>query len=462
MIRKNFTIDTANESAAAGESAVKSHIQPKDLERIIGKHMLVDVLDFVIDLQRSEGAYIYDSKSNRRLLDFFTFVASMPIGLNHPRMMDPEFLEKLALAAVNKPTNSDVYTLEMAEFVETFARIAMPEYFPYVFFIEGGALGVENALKAAFDWKIRKNFARGYKEERGTQVIHFRKSFHGRTGYTLSLTNTDPVKVDLFPKFKWPRIDNPVVQFPLNEENLKAVVKAEQVALGQIKDAIRQNKDDIASIIIEPIQGEGGDNHFRKEFFVALRTIADENDIMLILDEVQTGIGLTGKMWAHQHFIQPDMISFGKKTQVCGFMSSKRIDEVKDNVFKVASRLNSTWGGSLVDMVRSQRYLEIIEQEHLVENADAMGTYLIQRLEELQSEFPKKVGNARGRGLFCAVDLPNAEERAKLRKKAFDKGLVVLGSGDRSLRFRPSLAIRKHEIDECINILRDSLKEMKA
>jgi len=456
MIHRDFT------SSDAGLPGVRSHIQPSEIQRLIGKHMLVDVLDFVVDLERSEGAYIYDSKSNRRLLDFFTFVASMPIGLNHPKMMTPEFLEKLALVAVNKPTNSDVYTFEMADFVETFARLAMPEYLPYVFFIEGGALGVENALKAAFDWKIRKNFAKGYKEERGTQVIHFRRCFHGRTGYTLSLTNTDPVKVDLFPKFKWPRIDNPAVRFPLNEENRKAVENAEQLALNQIKDAIRQNKDDIASIIIEPIQGEGGDNHFRKEFLVALRTVADENDIMLIFDEVQTGMGLTGKMWAHQHFVEPDLMCFGKKTQVCGFMSSKRIDEVPDNVFKVASRLNSTWGGNLVDMVRSQRYLEIIEEEHLVENARVTGEYLLVRLQELQMEFPKMVSNARGLGLFCAIDLRNPGERNDLRKKAFDRGLIVLGSGERSLRFRPPLTIQKHEIDEGFSILRDSLKEMKA
>jgi len=437
-------------------------IHPNDVKDVIGRHMLVDVLDFTLDLKRSEGAYIYDAKSNRRLLDFFTFVASMPVGLNHPKMMTPEFLEKLTYVAVNKPTNSDVYTTEMAEFVETFGRIAIPDYLPYAFFIEGGALGVENALKAAFDWKIKKNFAKGYKEERGTQIMHFRRAFHGRTGYTLSLTSTDPVKVDLFPKFKWPRIDAPATQFPLNAENLKAVIEAEKRSLAQMKDAIKQNKDDIAAIIIEPIQGEGGDNHFRKEFFVALRQLADENDILLIFDEVQTGVGLTGKMWAHQHFVAPDMISFGKKMQVCGFLCSKRIDEVPDNVFKVPGRLNSTWGGSLVDMVRSQRYLEIIEEDNLVEHARISGDYLMERLHKLQSEFPKMVSNARGKGLFCAFDLRNGAERNDLKKKAFDRGLVILGSGERSMRFRPPLTIQKHEIDEGTNILRQSLKEMKA
>ncbi len=437
-------------------------VTPSEVPAVIGKHMLVDMLDFVVDLKRSEGAYIYDSKSNRRLLDFFTFVASMPIGLNHPKMTTPEFVEKIGYVAINKPTNSDVYTTEMAEFLQVFSRVAIPNYLPHAFFIEGGALAVENALKTAFDWKIRKNFAKGYKEEKGKQVIHFRQAFHGRSGYTMSLTNTDPVKTDLFPKFSWPRITPPTMTFPMNEANLLAVQKAEQAAINEIKEAIRANKDDIASIILEPIQGEGGDNHFRKEFFVELRTIADENDILLILDEVQTGIGLTGKMWAHEHFVKPDIISFGKKMQVCGILCGPRIDEVPDNVFRVSSRLNSTWGGGLVDMVRAQRYLEIIEEDHLVENARVLGDHLHGALRELQAEFPKLVSNARGRGLFCAFDVRTGAERNGLRKLAFARGLVVLGSGERSLRFRPPLTIQKHELDEGVSILRQSLKEMKA
>jgi L-lysine 6-transaminase len=441
---------------------VKSSVHPMAVHETIGKHMLVDALDFVVDLERSRGSYIYDSKTNKKFLDFFTFVASMPIGMNHPKMNDPQFKEKLMAAALNKLTNSDALSVEFAEFVDTFARIAMPEYLPYVFFVEGGSLAVENALKTAFDWKIRKNLAKGYSGDKGTQIIHFQKSFHGRSGYTLSLTNTDPTKTDLFPKFKWPRILNPAIQFPLNDENIKAVKQAEQMALNQIKAAIMQHTNDIAAMIIEPIQGEGGDNHFRKEFFVELRRIADENDIMLIFDEVQTGVGLTGKMWAHEYFVKPDMVTFGKKTQVCGFMSSKRVDEVEHNVFKLASRLNSTWGGGLVDMVRSQRYLEIIHEENLVENARVVGEYLLQRLGELEREFPTMVSNVRGRGLFCAFDLPTGNVRLDVRKKSYDKGLVILGSGERSLRFRPPLNISNSEIDEGVSILRESIHEISA
>jgi len=436
-------------------------ITPQDTFAALGKHILLDALDLVLDLKRSQGSYIVDARTGKRYLDFFTFVASCPIGLNHPKMTTPEFMEKLASVAVNKPTNSDAYSVEYAEFVETFSRIAIPEYLPHAFFVEGGALGVENTLKAAFDWKIRKNFRKGYTEERGRQVIHFQRAFHGRTGYTLSMTNTEPAKTDLYPKFKWPRIFNPAITFPLNEENLRKVQDAEHVALDQIKNAIQENRDDIAAIIIEPIQGEGGDNHFRKEFFVELRRIADEQDIMLIFDEVQTGIGLTGKMWAYEHFVKPDMLAFGKKMQVCGFLCSTRIDEVADNVFRVPSRLNSTWGGNLVDMVRSQRYMEIINEERLVENARLVGEYLLRRLQGLQSEFPSLVSNARGRGLFCSLDLNTKDERQKLRSLCFEKGLVILGSGERSMRFRPPLNLHNEEVDEGLNIICEALTVMK-
>lgn len=436
-------------------------IPPSQVLPALGKHMLVDGFDIVIDLKKSHGSYIVDARDGRQYLDFFTFVASLPVGFNHPRMTSPDFLEKLANVAVNKPSNSDIYTAEEAEFVETFARVAMPDYLPHLFLVEGGALAVENCLKAAFDWKVRKNFARGYKEEKGKQVIHFRQCFHGRSGYTLSLTNTDPVKTDLYPKFSWPRVYNPAVRFPLNEENLLRVMRDEETSIEQIKQAFRTSKDDIAAIIIEAVQGEGGDNHFRGEFFQALRQLADENEAMLIIDEVQTGVAMTGKMWAHQHFVEPDMIAFGKKMQVCGVLCGRRIEQVKDNVFVVPSRLNSTWGGNLTDMVRAQRYLEIIEEENLVENARTVGAHLVARLVELSDAFPDIVSNARGLGLFAAFDVATPDLRAKVRTRCLDKGLIILPSGERSIRFRPPLNATEQEIDEGMEIIRRSIKEIR-
>lgn len=435
-------------------------VLPTEVHATLSKHLLVDGFDLVVDLKRSQGSYIYDSRFNKRYLDFFTFFSSGSVGLNHPKMTTREFLGKLAYVSVNKPSNSDAYTAEMAEFVETFARVVQPSYLPYAFFIDGGALAVENAIKTAFDWKVRKNFVKGYTEERGWQVIHFRKAFHGRSGYTLSLTNTDPTKTNYFPKFKWPRVHNPVIKFPLNRENLEQVEKEEALALQQIKQAIVSNRDDIAAIIIEPIQCEGGDNHFRKEFLAELRTLCDENDILLVFDEVQTGIAITGKMWLHEYFVKPDLCVFGKKTQICGFMSSTRIDDVLENVFHKPSRINSTFGGNLVDMVRFTKIMEIIQEERLVENSAHVGAYLLQLLHSLEQEFPALLSSARGRGLLCAVDLDTAQNRDQLRSKAYEEGLILIGCGDRSIRFRPPLTINTKEIDEGIAIIRRALKEI--
>ena len=435
-------------------------IQPLEVHSVLNSHMLADGFTIVFDLEKSHGTYVYDSRTNRTLLDYFTFFASGALGMNHPKLRDPSFVEKLGKIAVNKTSNSDAYTVEMAEFVETFSRLAQPSYLPYAFFIDGGTLGNENALKTAFDWKVQKNFKKGYSREVGTQVIHFRNAFHGRSGYTLSLTNTDPLKTKYFPKFSWPRIHNPILSFPLTEKRLEAVKDEEALAIRQIKQAIVNNPDDIAALIIEPIQAEGGDNFFRKDFFVELRTICSENDIMFIFDEVQTGVGMTGKMWAHEHYVEPDMMSFGKKMQICGFVCSKRVDEVAENVFHAPGRINSTFGGNLVDMVRATRMLEIIQEEHLVENARIVGNYLLENLSNLEKEFPSLVSNSRGLGLFCAIDIDSKERRETLKTKANEKGLILIGCGERTIRFRPPLNISMGEVDEGVAMIRTCLKEI--
>lgn len=441
--------------------AVKDNsIGPNAVLNTLRKYMIVDGLDIVMDLEKSQGAYIYESRNNRPYLDMFSFVASNPLGMNHPKLNNPEFINYIGNIALNKPSNSDIYYAELASFVQTFFKIAIPSYFKYSFFIEGGSMAVENALKTAFDWKVRKNFKKGYTKELGHKVIHFKQAFHGRSGYTMSLTNTDPVKTDLYPKFDWPRITNPKVTYPLNENNLDAVIKAELTAISEIHKAIADNKDDIACVIIEPIQGEGGDNHFRREFFEQLRTICNENEMLLIFDEVQTGVGMTGKWWAHQHYVQPDIIAFGKKTQVCGILVTDRVDEIDDNVFHTSSRINSTWGGNIVDMMRFKKFLEIIEEEKLVNNAAVVGDYLLNSLNELQEKYPLTISNARGKGLYAAIDLPSGEFRKNAIAKIFDKGVILLGSGEKSIRFRPALNVKKEHIDECISAIDSVVKEL--
>mgnify|MGYP000244712441 CR=1 FL=1 len=434
------------------------NVQPNQVHEVLSKSMLVDGFDLVLDLKKSKGCKLYDSRHDKYLLDCFSFFASAPLGCNHPKMTTPEFTKKMGELAINNPTNSDIYTVELAEFVDAFRKDATPDYFKYHFFVAGGALGVENALKTAFDWKVRKNIAEGKPEHLGSKVIHFKDAFHGRTGYTLSMTNTfSKDKTKYFPIFDWPRITNPKITFPL-EENLQKIEELEAEALDQITASIQQNPDDIAALLIEPIQGEGGDNHFRKEFMQNLRKITLENDIMFAVDEVQSGVGLTGKMWAHEHDeVKPDLLAFGKKTQVCGCMVGPRVDDVEDNVFHVSSRINSTWGGSLIDMVRFQKYLEIIKEENLVQNAEIQGKRLLEGLYDIQ-ERHDMIGNARGKGLMCAFDAPSPEKRNQLQAKLFSNGLAIVTCGAQTIRFRPPLIVGEEEIDEMLSIIDSTLK----
>src|SRR6266581_2896249 len=396
-------------------------IAPAEVHQTLGRYLLADGLDLVFDFEKSHGAWLHDAKTGREHLDFCTFFASSPIGYNHPKMKDPDFLATLHRVAQLKPTLADIYTVEYAQFVDTLGRLARPSYMKYVFFIEGGALGVENALKAAFDWKVRRNKAKGVPGDKGTQVLHFQEAFHGRTGYTLSLTNTDPVKTAYFPKFPWPRVENPKLRFPVTPEVERDVIAAEQRSLAQIEKAFTDNPYDIAAIIIEPIQAEGGHNHFG---------------------------------------IQPDALAFGKKTQVCGFLAGPKVDEEPENVFKVPSRINSTWGGGLTDMVRFGRYLEIIDEDRLVENARVVGDYLLSGLRELERASLGKLRNARGRGLMIAFDLPAPDLRAKAHEALLANGLLLLTCGERSIRFRPPLNLSVAEADRGLEIVRKTLKEL--
>lgn len=436
-------------------------LTPQDVHKVLERTMLVDGFSLVVDFDKSKGMYLHDAKTGKSYLDFFSYFASWAVGHNHPKMMTDDFKKKIAEVALQNPANSDLYTVAMAQFVATFERVCMPDEFKHLFFIAGGTLAVENAVKVAFDWKTRKNMAAG-KGEKGYKIIHFKEAFHGRSGYTLSMTNThDPNKNKLFAKFDWPRIDNPKVTFPLEGENLKTVIEAEKLAVKQIEEAFAKNSDDIAAIIIEPIQGEGGDNHFRPEFIKELRRLCDKYDVMFIVDEVQAGMGLTGKMWAYEHYgCVPDIVAFGKKAQVCGIMVTGRVDEVKDNVFVVASRINSTWGGNLTDMVRAQRIIEIMEEDKLVDNTAKVGAYLIEKLQAMAKEFPKLVSNVRGRGFMCAFDLPDSNLRGKFRDLCFDNGMMILASGSKSIRCRPALICSKADVDAAIKIMTDCLKKM--
>lgn len=420
---------------------------------ILKGNILVDGFHIVIDLQRSHGSTIVDALEGKEYLDCYGYFATLPLGHNHPKLQDEGFRRSLMTAALANPANSDIYSREYAGFVKTFRELAVPDEYRYLFFIAGGALAVENAMKAAFDWKAKKNRARGI-EGGADKVLHFSDAFHGRSGYTLSVTNTDPVKIADFPKFDWPRVSSPKVRFPIDREEVE---RAERLAKEEIEQAFEADPHGIAAILVEPIQCEGGENHFRAEFLQRLREVADEREALLIYDEVQTGMGVTGTMWAYQQLeATPDIIAFGKKTQVCGIMSTRRIDEVENNVFHVSSRINSTWGGNLVDMVRCARYLQVMQEDGLVENAARVGAIFKEGLEKLQTDLPQ-ISNVRGRGLLLAFDLPDKSARDELRRRCWEMGLATLPSGPRSLRFRPPLIFSEAEADRALGIVRKAL-----
>ncbi|GAY18956.1 L-lysine 6-transaminase [Mycobacterium sp. shizuoka-1] len=442
-----------DDQLAPALSGERGAIEPANVRTVLARSILADGLDLVLDLQRSSGSWLVDARDGRRYLDMFTFFASSALGMNHPALAhDAQFRAELVEAAINKPSNSDVYTVPMARFVDTFARVLGDPALPHLFFVDGGALAVENACKVAFDWKSRFNEARGIDPALGGRVLHLRGAFHGRSGYTLSLTNTDPVKVARFPKFDWPRIDAPYLRAGADMDALEAE------ALRQARAAFDAHPHDIACFLAEPIQGEGGDRHFRPQFFAAMRELCDSYDALMIADEVQTGCGITGTAWAYQQLgFTPDVVAFGKKTQVCGVMAGRRVDDVADNVFAVSSRINSTWGGNLVDMVRSRRILEVIEADDLFGNAAQMGAYLLAGLGDLAGQFPGLIGDVRGRGLMCAFSLPGTERRDAVLSALWERGVIMLGSGPDSVRFRPALTVTRAELDRALTALREVL-----
>ena len=426
-------------------------IDAKQVHATLAKHQLADGYPLVLDLERSHGAWIHDAASGKEYLDCFTCFASWPLGYNHPAFSEPEYEAELLRAAKTKVANSDIYTREMAAFVQAFSERVTPAGFPHHFWVSGGALAVENAMKTAFDWKARKLGRTDFLADcDDLAILHFEQAFHGRSGYTMSVTNTVPDKVGLFPKFRWPRVSSPAIEFDLEGDVANDVAALEARTLEEIETAFARKDIHIAGILLEPMQGEGGDNHFRPEFMRALRRIADEKEALLIFDEVQTGFFGSGKPWLWQHFdVAPDVVSFGKKTQVCGIYASERVDEVEDNVFVKSSRINSTWGGNLVDMVRSRRFIEIMGQDDMPNRVAAIGQRMLTGLRSLAKD-SGGISNVRGCGSLIAFTLENPQVRDTMLGRLMDKQVLALASGPSSIRFRLPFILSSKEVDTAL------------
>jgi L-lysine 6-transaminase len=432
-------------------------IEAQAVHDTLRRHQLVDGYPLVMDLEKSHGVWLHDAKSGKEYLDCFTCFASWPIGYGHPDMLEPSFRAEIELVARNKPASSDLYTAQMAGFVDAFGTHVTPDGYPYHFWVSGGALAVENALKVAFDWKAQKVGSEACNDGNDLVILHFEKAFHGRTGYTMSLTNTVPDKIALFPKFDWPRVHSPALEYDLDGNIANDVAAEERKSCEQIEAAFERYAGRIAGIIIEPLQGEGGDNHFRTEFLTKLREYADQHEALLIFDEVQTGFFGSGKPWLWQHHgVKPDIVAFGKKTQVCGIYSNTRVDDVPQNVFHRSSRINSTWGGNLVDMVRCKRFIEIIRANDLAQNIAQRGAELVAGLRAIGKQ-RGSFENVRGIGSLVAFTLESPKQRDEMIASLFESGVIVLASGERAIRFRLPLVISSAEVQTTLERVEASL-----
>lgn len=390
------------------------------------KYILVDGLNIVVDLRKSFGSWLVDSRDGKKYLDCFGQFASQALGWGHPALVSR--IEELTEVSLVKLSHSDIYTEYYQKFNEIFAK-TLPE-FKKSFFISGGALAVENALKAAFDWKSQKLNISTQEEVNKLDIVHFENAFHGRSGYTLSLTNTDPNKTNFFSKFDWTRL-------PVDNGELDKLEKI-----------LKNNY--VAAVIIEPIQGEGGDIHISQNFLYNLRKLTEKYEALLIFDEVQTGFS-TGKSWCYQHFnIVPDLIAFAKKVQVGGFASTERLFEIENNVLTKSGRINSTFGADIVDVVRSTIILETIEKEDLLNKSAKTGQYFLKKLTNLGLE------NVRGRGAMIAFDFNTTEERNNFLIR-LSENMIALKCGEKSVRLRPHLTFDIKEVDTAVDFIKNSL-----
>ncbi|MDP7008456.1 MAG: L-lysine 6-transaminase [Phycisphaerales bacterium] len=438
-------------------------VQPNEVHKILSRYQLADGYDMVVDLDNSKGVWIHDSSSGEDFMDAFTCFASWPLGFNHPELMEGAFSDEILKVSRNKIANSDLYTTELAEFVEAFGSKVTPEGYDHHFWVSGGALAVENALKTAFDWKARKLGRVNFLDDvNDLVVLHFEQAFHGRSGYTMSLTNTLPDKIGLYPKFNWPRVSTPYCEFDHDGNICNDIEAMEAQTCAEIERAYEEHSNRIAAIIIEPMQGEGGDNHFRPEFLQKIRQFADERESLLIFDEVQTGFYGSGKPWFWQHTdVRPDVVSFGKKTQTCGIYAGARIDEVPDNVFKLSSRINSTWGGNLVDMVRCTQFIKIIERDNIADLVTQVGEHIITGLREIAKE-TDLFTSVRGKGSLIAFTMPNPDQRAMMLKSLFHEKVLALPCGRQSVRFRLPLVMTMEDASELLNRTSMAAKALAA
>ena len=417
----------------------------------LSEFVIAEPYPFVLDISKGDGMYL-ETVDGQRLFDWAGYYGSKLIGHNHPGLYEPEYTKRLVVAANNKVANPDFLTKECLDYYQLLYRIA-PEIMKSntleVYAVNSGAEAVENMMKylvAKFNQKrAKKGGPSGHR-----RFLYFDKAFHGRTVFALGVTQTiDPVATKDF--LGLTTTGNIKLPFPSyssdlsEEENLRAA----EHSLQQVESALSLMSDEIVGIIVEPIQGAGGHRVAIPQFFQGLSELAHKYDVYLGFDEVQTGLGATGKMWAIDHFdlpYPPMAIATGKKF---GNGVVYMVEPLED-----VGVLDSTWGGSLADMVRVVREFEIVEQEDLISKAAIKGELLAKGLRELVSKYFPMVRNVRGLGLYQGISLDSTSRKARLIDVALTEyQTILLGAGSRSIRTRPNMSVNEDEIAHFITIL---------
>jgi L-lysine 6-transaminase len=417
----------------------------------LGRYVVATPYPFALDLARCEGMWL-TTVDGQRLFDWAGYYGSKLLGHNHPGLYEPGYVERLVRAANNKVANPDFLTEECLEYYRMLHRVApavMRNPRLEVYAVNSGAEAVENMMKYLVAKYNHKQASRG-RPVGNRRFLYFDKAFHGRTVFALNITQTiDPVATKDFHgltlngniKLPFPAFDSGATR----QENLTNALRA----LDQVESALKLMDDEIVGIVVEPIQGAGGHRVAVPEFFQGLSELAHRHGVYLAFDEVQTGLGATGRMWALDHFNLPHApmaVATGKKF-------GNGVVYMREPLLDVGV-LDSTWGGTLADMVRVVREMQIVEEEGLIEKAAENGERLAVGLRALAARFDPLMTNIRGLGLYQGFSLDTPERKSQLIELARNEfGLLLLGAGKRSIRTRPNLSVTADEVDQFLSVL---------